>query len=110
MAARDDDQATLKRLVALRRQKAEQAFGTAKTDLREAKAQLDALQGEMAAIDAAGADYADVALSLRFGRSAFLMSRIDAQREAIARLEHVLHEAREALKKAIHSEERLDAG
>lgn len=104
-----NDEAALKRLVALRRQKAEQAFGAAKGELRQAEQALAALQAEMAAIDKAGADYADLALSMRFGRSAFLMGRIAEQRDAIAQKQAVLDRAREALKKAIHSEERLNA-
>ena len=101
---------TLKKLVSLKRQRAEQVHALAIAELRAEERRLAALEKEMSALDPGQADYADFMLSMTFGRAAFLKKQADAVREAIARKKQALEDAREARKKAIHSEGQLASG
>ncbi|MEE2879236.1 MAG: hypothetical protein VX593_09560 [Pseudomonadota bacterium] len=97
----------LKRLVALKRQQAEQAFALAQAALRREEKKLDALKQELASIDATSADYADFALSMRFGLTERLMQKIDLARQSVARRKASVDAAKHALKKAMYSEDRV---
>ena len=101
---------TLKKLVSLKRQRAEQVHALAIAELRAEERRLAALEAEMSALDPGQGDYADFVLAMKFGRAAFLKKPADAVREVIGRKKQALQEAREALKKAIHSEGQLASG
>lgn len=98
---------TLKKLVALKRQRAEQAFALARAGLQVEERRLTQLQAELSAIDANAGDYADFVLSMRFGRTAYLMQRVEAARQAVASKRKTLDAARETLKSVLYSEDRV---
>lgn len=107
MAATAQGRQTLKKLVALKRQKAEQDFALAKAALQAEEQRLAQLQAELSAIDANAGDYVDFALSMRFGRTAHLMRRIEAARQGVALKRKELDAAREAFKNVLYSEDRV---
>ncbi len=99
---------TLTRLVALRRQNAEQALGQARISLDEEKAKLAALQAELrSAAPDCEQDYAALSLSDRFGNSKRLLGQIEAQKSVVALCEETLEIRRKYLKRAFGSEQSL---
>ncbi|MEM5518832.1 hypothetical protein WNY37_17875 [Henriciella sp. AS95] len=99
---------TLTKLVALRRQNAEQAMGQAKMSLDEAKAKLAALEAELrAAPGGTEQDYAALSLSDRFGNSQRILGQIEAQKSVVATCEETLAIRRNLLKQAFGSEQSL---
>ena len=99
----------IRKLVALKRQRAEQDLAQATTAIRAEQAELERLQAELAALDATTAGYGDIALSARFGHSSFLLQQLAAARDRIAARREALEAARDALRRAIHSENQLES-
>ena len=100
-------QKTLERLVALRRQKAEQAMALITAEIRREEAALAGVEAQVKALDAAAEDYASHSLAMRHGHPGHLQKQIEAHHRTLGAKRAQLEDARLALKKAIHSEERL---
>ncbi|MCI4644712.1 MAG: hypothetical protein MRY64_08020 [Hyphomonadaceae bacterium] len=103
-----DPDAQLKKLVALKRQKAEQRVlalqqvcGRAEMALAEAKANLRAA-------DNPELDFTARSLALQGGRVEGLIAQVRARESAVSAAAKDLAEAREALKWVLYSEDRLD--
>lgn len=98
---------TLSSLVALKRQQAEQAYGSARADLSAAEAELAAMQAQLRAVPDHGDDFEAAALSDRFGNSRRLLFLIEAQRQRIAEKHKVVMQRQNELKRAFGSERAL---
>ncbi|HPE46783.1 MAG TPA: hypothetical protein PLR76_00225 [Hyphomonas sp.] len=102
-----DKKRVLNKLVGLRRQKAEQDYLAARMEQEALAAEAERLTGALRALDEPDADAGDAILSLRFGHVRKVLSDIEASKAAAAAKEAELDEAREALKRAFDSEQRL---
>ena len=98
---------TLSSLVALKRQQAEQAYGSARADLAAAEAELAAMQAQLRAVPEHGDDFEAAALSDRFGHSRRLLALIEAQRGRIAEKQLVVARRQHELRRAFGSERAL---
>ena len=96
----------LLKLVALKRQKAEQSLAIVQTELRDLGKQLDALQEEFASADQAGGDV-HAMLSSRYGHSRRVLHDMDRKRSEIADAQQRFNAAREELKRILNSEDQL---
>ena len=99
--------AAIRKLVALKRQRAEQVLAQTTTALRAADAEVSRLRAELSALDQTSADYVDIALSARFGRSGFILKQIETAEARRAACRTELEAARDALRRVIHSENQL---
>jgi len=97
----------LKKLVALRRQKAEQALALLQADIRAGEEALVSLQAELASLDKAAGDFGALSLAHRHGRPGALLARISETQAQIAENKGRLPAMRDAVKAALHSEQRL---
>ncbi|KCZ92243.1 hypothetical protein [Hyphomonas johnsonii] len=98
---------TLQKIVSLKRQKAEQDFQAVQQELDRVREAAEEITSTLRALDGQtdGAD--TLILAHRHGHVRKLISDLDAQRAAIAGKEAELLAAREVLKRAFDSEERL---
>lgn len=98
----------LKSLVGLKRQKAEQDLVAVQQDVARMEAALASLAAQLEALDRPS-DAADGAsLAGRHGHAEWLIAETGRRKAALARRRADLEAAREALKRVIHSEDRLD--
>lgn len=105
MARRGPD---LLKLVALRRQKAEQALALLQNEIRSDERVLAALQAEIDAADRSGADFEAVSLSRRFGHVGLMHARLESKRAALSEKRSRLRAAQDVLRREIDSEGRLE--
>ncbi len=97
----------LGKLVALKRQKAEQAYAVMQADITAAETELDVLQARLEAGDVTDEGYAAHSLSERHGHPARILALIAMQKSSIAQKRAELRDMKEGLKRAFHSEQRL---
>ena len=98
---------TLRKLVTLKRQKAEQDFQALLLAQRRMDQEIAALTDSLQALNAEGIDFHARQLSHQQHFTENTLARIDTLKAERAALDPRLHDARHALKKAIHSEEQL---
>lgn len=94
-------------LVALRRQKTEQAYAALQADIAAAEQRIADLRAELDAGPVTAERFAEHSLSEQYGNTARILARIDTQQQSIAQLRLELAETKESLKRAFHSEQRL---
>lgn len=104
----DKSERTLRKLVALKRQIAEQKYAVIQADVRKDEKTLASLKADLKASDDWEGDFQATSLSRQFGHVALALQRIDAAKAGLDHKRQCLSEAREALKKALDSEQRLE--
>ena len=97
----------LKKIVALKRQSAEQYMRAVQTDAERMEAAISALHADLRALDEVRAGFDAHRLAEENGHVRKLLADIRAGEAALMLKRAELHEAREALKRVFHSEERL---
>lgn len=97
----------LRRIVALKRQSAEQHLRAVQMDVDQTVSDIARLNAGLHAMDEAKAGFDALRLAEEHGHARKLIADIRAAEAALAVKRSELHEAREALKRAFHSEERL---
>lgn len=102
-----DPRPKLLKLVALKRQKAEQSLAIVQARLRELAKELDTLQSELSKADQAG-DIQALMLASRNGHAVRVLREMDLKRSEIAQTKLHLHQAREDLKMILNSEDQLN--
>ncbi len=102
-----DPHITLRKIAALKRQKAEQHFQTVQRGMNHLKATLRKLSTKLAAIDGSGDGDALRILAHQRGHPQRLIARISEQSELISDKQIELNFAREALKWAIYSQDQI---
>jgi predicted nucleic acid-binding Zn-ribbon protein len=98
----------LQKLVALKRQRAEQRVQALQVELDAERARLAQAEANLRAVDDPGLDFAARSLSLQQGRVDGLIASVKARQGDVSAAEARLVEAREALKWVMYSEDRLD--
>ncbi len=98
---------TLRKIVALKRQSAEQHVRAVQNDAERIEAALGVLRENLRALDEVRAGFDAHRLSEANGHARKLLADIRIADEALALKRADLHAAREALKRVFHSEERL---
>ena len=98
----------LQKLVALKRQRAEQRVQALQMELDGAKAKLGEAEANLRAVDDPELDFTIRSLALQQGRVEGLIAARKARQSDVTAAEARLTEAREALKWVIYSEARLD--
>jgi len=102
-----DPHITLKKIAALKRQKAEQHFQTLQHDISSLEATLRRLSTKLDAVDGSGARDELRILAHQRGHPQILIARISKQSNLILGKRLELDFAREALKWAIHSQTQV---
>ena len=102
-----DQQAQLRRIVALKRQKAEQSLSIIQSAIRKLEGELEALQGLLAAADGAGQDFQTLSLANRHGHVQRLFSEMEQKKAQITLTARQLDTAKESLKQILNSEDEL---
>ncbi|MEZ5946714.1 MAG: hypothetical protein R3C04_07675 [Hyphomonas sp.] len=97
----------LTKIVALKRQKAEQDFRAVQIEREQMSEEAERLAAALRALDDPGPDVDATILALRHGHVRKVMSDMAAGNAAAVQKDAELDEAREALKRAFDSEERL---
>lgn len=98
----------LKKIVALKRQSAEQKVRALQIEVEQIEAAINAL---LASLDSAGQarfGYEALSLAATHGHVGKVLADVRQRREALVARREDLHLAREALKRVFHSEERLN--
>ncbi len=98
----------LKKIVALKRQSAEQRVRALQTDVEQIEAAIAARIAGLQGLDDAKSGFDAHRLSEEHGHPPRLIAAIRAARAALTTKRAELHAAREALKHVFHSEERLN--
>ncbi len=97
----------LRKIVALKRQSAEQHLRAVQLDVERIEAGIAALRDGLRAMDEVRAGFDAHRLAEENGHARKLIADFGAAETALVHKRSELHEAREALKRAFHSEERL---
>lgn len=97
----------LRKIVALKRQSAEQHLRVIQMDLDRIEATLTELTVRLQGIDRAKAGFDALRLAEEHGHSRKLIADIRAAQANLIVKRESLHEAREALKRAFHSQEQI---
>ena len=97
----------LLKLVALKRQRAEQGLAIAQTRLREVQAGLADLQAQLAAADTMQMDFQTLSLSARNGHVQRLLGKLADQQALIEQTQTFVAAAKEELKRILNSEDQL---
>lgn len=97
----------LQKLVALKRQKAEQRVWALQQDLEKTEAALAELVRNLQATDNPALSFAACRLARQQGHVERVIAEIADLRVLISRKERELAEARDALRRTFHSEDRL---
>jgi len=98
---------TLSRIVALKRQKAEQSLALLQAALRHARDDLAQLDALLASSNNVSHDFETLKLATQNGHLRRVLHDIDRKKAEIAGIENQLDEAREALKQILMSEDEL---
>lgn len=104
MAAKKD---VLQKIVALKRQSAEQQVRALQMDVDRIESAISALAGSLKSMDEGKAGFDAHRLAETHGHVGKILRDIDAGNAALALKRSELHGAREALKHVFHSQERL---
>ena len=102
-----DQQTQLRRIVALKRQKAEQSLSIIQSAIRKLEGELEALQGLLAAADGAGQDFQTLSLASQHGHVQRLLSEMEQKQVQITLTVRQLDTAKESLKQILNSEDEL---
>ena len=102
-----DPRTTLRKIAALKRQKAEQHFQTLQRGMNRLVATLRTLSTKLAAVDSSGDGDVLRILAHQRGHPQRLMARISEQSHMISDKKIELDLAREALKWAIYSQDQI---
>lgn len=94
-------------LVALKRQKAEQAVSIVQAGMNRCRADIEALQATLRATDTQVSDFAALSLSLRQGHAQAVLANIRAKEAELKRLAGQLETARHELRRVLSSEDQL---
>lgn len=97
----------LKKIVALKRQSAEQRVLVLQTDAEKIEASISRLRAGLAAMDSTAAGFDALRLAEENGHVRKVVDDIKAAQAALQEKQLEVSEAREALKRAFHSESRL---
>lgn len=97
----------LEKLTSMKRQKAEQQMLALQGDLRTIESVLAALGENLTALDAPGADADLTTLAVQHGRLNELVRDIRSRQAALPAKEAEVEAAREALKRALYSEDQI---
>lgn len=100
--------AVLKRLVALKRQAAEQSVLALQQRVREAEAALGEAVARLDATDSEHLDFTLRKLAHQQGHVRKVLADIDAQRRVVEDSRTHLGDAEDALRRALHAEDRLN--
>ena len=98
---------TLSRIVALKRQKAEQSLALMQASLRQSREKLVELETELARANDIGLDFEMLKLANQNGHIQRMLHDMERVRGEIAIIEGRLEDAREALKQILMSEDEL---
>jgi hypothetical protein len=104
---RPEAAAALEKLTALKRRKAEQEMLALQAELRRLEESLAALGASLAGLDTPGAGADMAVLAYQQGRLARLIAEIRQQQAALPGQRAEADAAREALKRALYSEEQI---
>lgn len=99
--------AQLRSLVGLKRQKAEQDMLVIQKDVRRIETEIEAVQASMIALDQPGTDYDAASLARRHGGAERLVAELARKRAELSARQADLEAARDALKRVMHSEDRI---
>lgn len=99
--------AQLQSLVGLKRQKAEQDMQAIQMDVRRIEREMKETQAAMQALDQVGQDFDATSLARRHGAPERLIAELGRKRQELAARQADLDIAREALKRVMHSEDRI---
>lgn len=98
----------LQKLVALKRQKAEQRVLALQQALGEAEVRLAQAVASLRAADDINLDFTSRSMALQQGRVDRLIAEVRAKESDVSLARQALEEAKEALKWVLYSEDRLD--
>ena len=98
----------LKKIVSVKRQKAEQDMLRLQQDVRRIEAEIAALRTRLSALDQTADEFDGASLARRHGHVEQMVARIDALQTGLAARRVELEAAREALKRVMHSQGRLE--
>ena len=104
MAAKKD---VLQKIVALKRQSAEQHVRMLQLEAERLESSISALLTSLKSMDEGRAGIDAHLLAEAHGHVGKVIKDIAARRAELSRIQFELHEAREALKRVFHSQERL---
>jgi hypothetical protein len=99
--------AQLQTLVGIKRQKAEQDMLSLQMDVRRIEVEIAGIGENLKALDRTGEEYDGASLARRYGAVERMISEIDRLKTELAARQVDLEMAREALKRAMHSEDRI---
>ena len=99
----------LLKLVALKRQKAEQDLAIAQARLRTLQVGLANLQAQLEAADGSGRDFQSLSLSSRHGHVQRLLANAAEQCDLIEQAQVCVADAKENLKRILNSQDQLTA-
>ncbi len=99
--------AQLRTLVGIKRQKAEQDMLALQQDVRRIEAEIAQIGADLRALDKAGEDYDGTSLARRHGAVERMIAEMDRRKADLAKRQQELEAAREALKRVMHSEDRI---
>lgn len=100
--------AQLKTLVGIKRQKAEQEMWFLQQDVRRIEQEIVQIGENLKALDQTGDDFDGSSLARRHGAVERMIAEIGARKAALAARMQDLEAAREALKRVMHSQDRID--
>ena len=99
--------AQLQTLVGIKRQKAEQDMLSLQMDVRRIEVEIAGIGENLKALDRTGEEYDGASLARRYGAVERMIAEIDRRKTELAARQVDLEMAREALKCAMHSEDRI---
>lgn len=99
--------AQLKTLVGIKRQKAEQDMLILQQDVRRIEGEIAQISENLKALDRTGEDFDGSSLARRHGAVERMIAELSARKKALAACKTDLDAAREALKRVMHSEDRI---
>ncbi len=103
----NNDKAVLSELVALKRRRAEQRLAAAQIEMDRAQAAMQGLIEDLKSVDRLEIAPEDRLLSLAKGRTVALSAQIAAAKVSMATKQEEAQEARDALKRALYSENQI---
>ncbi len=99
--------AQLKTLVGIKRQKAEQDMLILQQDVRRIEGEIAQISENLKALDRTGEEFDGSSLARRHGAVERMIAELSARKKALAARKTELDAAREALKRVMHSEDRI---
>ncbi len=97
----------LQTLVGIKRQKAEQDMLALQQDVRRIEAEIVQIGEDLKALDRTGDEFDGASLARRHGAVERMIAEMDRRKADLAKRQQELEAAREALKRVMHSEDRI---